>query len=146
MSLRQVIGAAATGVALLVPVAPSAVAVSPSYDPYEQVTVDSTGHVAADGTITLSGTYRCSSATGPVFVSSSVSQGDPRVRHGIGGTVAVCDGAAHRWTNSEKRELGTLTAGNAHVEAILMEMSTESGLPLPKFHATREQDITLMEG
>ncbi|MFF4353970.1 DUF6299 family protein [Streptomyces sp. NPDC001530] len=142
MSVRQVIGAA-TGAALLLLAAPSGVALS---DPNDEVTVDSTGHVAADGTITLSGTYRCLSAAGPVFVSSSVSQDDPRVRQGIGGTAAVCDGAEHRWTNSEKRELGTLTPGTAHVEATLMELSTASGLPLPTFHATRQQDITLIEG
>ncbi|WP_369249776.1 DUF6299 family protein [Streptomyces sp. R41] len=146
MSLRQVITAAATGAALLVTVAPTAAAVSPSHEAHEQVSVDPTGHVAADGTITLSGTYRCLNATGPVFVSSSVSQGDSRVRQGVGGTSAVCDGAEHRWTNSEKRELGTLTAGNAHVEATLMELSTESGLLLPKFHAIRERDITLIKG
>lgn len=145
MSLRQVIGAAATGAALLVAVAPSAVAVSLTYDADEQVTVDPTGRIAADGTITLSGTYRCLGATGPVFVSSSMSQGDPRVRHGIGGTSVVCDGAQHRWTNSQKRQPGTFEAGSAQVEASLMELSTEWGLPLPKVHATQERDITLIE-
>ncbi|MGW3630767.1 DUF6299 family protein [Streptomyces sp. NPDC005122] len=146
MSLRQVIGAA-TAAALLLLV-PSAVAASAAglSDPYETVTVDSTGHLAADGTITLSGTYRCLTGTGPVLVSSSVWQGDSGVRHGIGGTSAVCDGVAHRWTNSEKREPGTLRPGAAHVEATLMELSPGAGgLPLPKFHAVRQQDITFME-
>ncbi|MET8286083.1 MULTISPECIES: DUF6299 family protein [Streptomyces] len=146
MSLRQVIGAV-TGAALLLLV-PSAVAASAAglSDPYETVTVDDIGHLAADGTITLSGTYRCPTGTGPVFVSSSVWQGDSRVRHGIGGTLAVCDGVAHRWTNSEKREPGTLRPGAAQVEATLMELSPGAGgLPLPKFHAVRQQDITFME-
>ncbi|MFD3926629.1 DUF6299 family protein [Streptomyces sp. NPDC058614] len=142
MSVRQVLGAA-TAAALLLLAAPSAVAQS---GPYDQVTVDPTGRVAADGTITLSGTYRCLSSSGPVFVSSSVSQGDPRVRQGIGGTSAVCDGAVHPWTNSEKRTPGTLTPGAAHVEATLMELSPgPGGLPLPNFHARQEQDITLTE-
>jgi hypothetical protein len=124
-------------------VALSAVALS---DSNEEVTVDPAGHVAADGTITLSGTYRCLSGTGPVLVSSSVSQSDPRVRHGIGGTSAVCDGVEHRWTNSEKRAPGTVTPGNAHVEATLMELSSGlGGLPQPKFHATRQQDIVVTE-
>ncbi|MFE9769316.1 DUF6299 family protein [Streptomyces sp. NPDC005808] len=142
MSVRQALGAAAAA-ALLLSVAPSAAALS---DPYDQVTVDPTGHVAADGTVSLSGTYRCLSSTGPVFVSSSVSQGDPRVRHGIGGTSAVCDGAVHPWTNSEKRTPGTLTPGAAHVEATLMELRPGvGGLPLPAFHARQQQDISLTE-
>ncbi|WP_369232729.1 DUF6299 family protein [Streptomyces sp. R21] len=145
-TFRQVVGAA-TGAALLLLVAPSAVALPSGphrADPYEEVTVDPTGTVTPDGTITLSGTYRCLSGTGPVFVSSSVSQGDPRVRHGIGGTSAVCDGADHRWVNSEKRDPGTLQPGAAHVEATVMELSG-SGLPLPRFHATRQQDVTIAQ-
>lgn len=141
MSMRQAVGAA-TAAALLLLLAPSAVALS---DPYDEVTVDPTGYVAADGTVTLSGTYRCMSAAGPVFVSSSVSQGDSQVRHGIGGTSAVCDGVEHRWTNSEKRTPGTLAPGAAHVEATLMELSA-TGLPLPTFHATQQQDITVAQG
>ncbi|MFK4070406.1 DUF6299 family protein [Streptomyces sp. NPDC029674] len=143
MPLRRVIGAAA-GAVLLQLVTPSAVA-APS-DPHvsvprEEVTVDPTGTLAADGTITLSGTYRCVRGSGPVFVSSSVSQADPRVRHGIGGTLAVCDGAEHRWTNSEVRK-GTFTPGPANVEATVMELKG-TGLPLPRFHAVKRQNITL---
>jgi len=144
-TFRQVV-VAATGAALLL-VAPSAVALSSAphrSGPYEEVTVDPTGTLTPDGTITLSGTYRCLSGTGPVFVSSSVSQGDPRVRHGIGGTSAVCDGAEHRWANSETRK-DALTPGAAHVEATLMELSG-GGLPMPVFHASRQQDVTLTEG
>jgi hypothetical protein len=148
MPLRQVIGAA-TGAAFLLLATPSAVAVSVGAlsAPSETVTVNPTGHLAADGTVTLFGTYRCLSGTGPVLVSSSVSQGDSRIRHGIGGTAAVCDGAEHRWTNSEKRTSGTLAPGAAHVEATLVELSPAlGGLPLPLFHALQQQDITLMEG
>lgn len=148
MPLRQVIGAA-TAAALLLLFAPSAVALSVGAlsDPSETVTVDATGHLAADGTVTLSGTYRCLGRTGPVLVSSSVSQGDTRIRYGIGGSAAVCDGAEHRWTNSERRTPGTLAPGAAHVEATLMELSPAlGGLPLPLFHAMQQQDITLMEG
>jgi hypothetical protein len=151
MSVRHILGAA-TGAALLLLVAPSAVALPALPDPTapepvaaaESVTVDRIGLFAADGTVSLSGTYRCLNARGPVFVASSVSQGDSLVRHGIGGTLAVCDGAEHRWTNSEQREPRTLKAGDARVEATLMELrSGPGGLPLPYFHAKQQQNVTL---
>ncbi|MFH8389662.1 DUF6299 family protein [Streptomyces sp. NPDC018036] len=141
MLFRQAVGTAA-GAALLLLLAPSAVALSGSS---EEVTVNPTGTVAADGTVTLSGTYRCAGASGPVFVSSSVSQGDPRVNQGIGGTTALCDGAEHAWSNSAKPTPGSLKAGAAHVQATLMELSP-TGLPLPTFHAVRDQDVTLVQG
>jgi hypothetical protein len=141
MYLRQV-ACAATGVALLLLTAPAAHAL---IDPFESVTVDPAGTIAPDGTITLSGTYRCTDGTGAVFVSSSLRQGDSNVRHGIGGTSAVCDGAEHRWTNSDRPELGRFKAGAADVEATLMELRpTSSGLPLPRFHAARQQQVTLV--
>ncbi|MEV8030774.1 DUF6299 family protein [Streptomyces sp. NPDC086182] len=147
MSYRQAIGTAA-GAALLLLLAPSAVAVSTPYDtartaPTDEVTVDPTGTVAADGTITFSGTYRCTGAAGPVFVSSTVSQGDPWVSHPIGGSSAVCDGAEHRWSNSEKSAPKTLVPGPAHVEATVFDISA-TGLPLPSVHSVREQDIAIV--
>ncbi|MEU6371712.1 DUF6299 family protein [Streptomyces sp. NPDC046909] len=126
---------------LLLLVAPTAAA-----DPYETVTVDPTGTVAADGTVTLSGTYRCLGDTGPVFVSSSVGQKSPSVRHGIGGTRAVCDGVERRWENTGKPSPGALEPGTAHVEATVMELAPQGGLPLPRFHAAQQQDVTLVEG
>ncbi|WP_043678253.1 DUF6299 family protein [Streptomyces xylophagus] len=142
MSMRSVLGTAAGAALLLLAAAPAATA---SADPYETVTVDPTGSIAPDGTVTLSGTYRCLGNSGPVFVSSSVSQGDPSVRHGIGGTRAVCDGVEHGWENSAKPSSDTLTPGPAQVEATVMELSSRGGLPLPRFHATQRQDITLTE-
>ncbi|MEY2241534.1 DUF6299 family protein [Streptomyces sp. BF23-18] len=141
MMFRQAVGVAA-GATLLLLLAPSAVALSA---PSDEVTVDPTGTVPADGTVTLSGTYRCTGASGPVLVSSSVAQDDPQVNQGIGGTVALCDGAEHRWTNSEKRAPDTLKPGAAHVQATILELSA-SGLPLPSFHAIRDQDIKLVQG
>jgi hypothetical protein len=138
MSVRPALVAA---VLLLAAAAPSAVA-----DPFETVTVDPTGTLAADGTVTLSGTYRCLGNTGPVFVSSSVGQKSPSVRHGIGGTRAVCDGVEHRWQNTGKPSTAALEPGAARVEATVMELHPQGGLPLPRFHAARQQDITLTEG
>ncbi|MFD6287247.1 DUF6299 family protein [Streptomyces sp. NPDC060205] len=162
MRLHQVMGAAA-GAALLLAAAPSADALSHQAAPAEPVglsetvTVDPTARLAADGTVTLSGTYSCKGSTGPVFVSSSLSQDRPSlsqddsslsqggnsVRKGIGSTTAVCDGAEHRWTNTERTEPGRFAPGAAKVEATLMELRS-SGLPLPMFHAAKQQDVTLV--
>ncbi|MEU6221061.1 DUF6299 family protein [Streptomyces sp. NPDC047022] len=144
MSVRQLFGVV-IGAALLLSVAPASGALSGSggrSGPGEEVTVDRTGRLASDGTITLSGRYRCTRRGGPVFVSSSVSQRDPRVHHGVGGTLAACDGAWHRWANSEARQ-GAYRTGRAHVEATVMELSG-TGLPLPRFHAARDRDIRLV--
>lgn len=137
----------AVGAALLLPAAASA-ATRPAADPYETVTVDPTGRIAADGTVTLSGTYRCLGSPGPMFVSSSVGRqtSTMNVRYGIGGTRAVCDGAEHRWVNTGRPTPGSLEPGTARVEATLMELRVQGVLPLPRFHAARQQDVTLVAG
>ncbi|MEU2420782.1 DUF6299 family protein [Streptomyces sp. NPDC007851] len=140
MSVRPVLAAALGSAALLcVAVGPA----SATADPTESVTVKATGKLAGDGTVTLSGTYTCTDATGPVFISSSISQDSPTFRHGIGGTQAVCDGAAHDWQNTGKVSSEKLAPGAANVEATILELRPSGGLPLPYFHATRKQDITL---
>ncbi|MEU6506246.1 MULTISPECIES: DUF6299 family protein [Streptomyces] len=139
MPVRPALAAALGAAALL-----CAAAVPAGADPAETVTVDPTGSIAADGTVTLSGTYRCLSGTGPVLVSSSVSQSDPRVKHGIGGSAARCDGAEHRWQNSGKVSLETLKAGAAHVQATLLEMRPAGIALMPVFHAIDDLDIALV--
>ncbi|GAA1035986.1 DUF6299 family protein [Streptomyces murinus] len=114
--------------------------------PGESVTVDTVGRLAADGTVTLTGTYRCTGNTGPVFVTSALSQRDPRVKHGIGGTVARCDGTTHTWSNSGQVSGETLQPGTAHVQATVMELRPVGLVPLPVFHATADQDVTLAQG
>ncbi|WP_405469794.1 DUF6299 family protein [Streptomyces canus] len=145
MSVRPLLlrSALATAAALFLLTAP---ALPASADPSETVTVGPVGRIAEDGTVTLSGTYRCSGSTGPVFVSSSVSQRSPLFRQGIGGTRAVCDGVEHSWENTGKPGSDALEPGQAHVEATLMELSPEGGLPLPLFHAAAQQDVTLTKG
>ncbi|MFJ3311020.1 DUF6299 family protein [Streptomyces sp. NPDC086549] len=142
MPVRLALAAAAGAAALLC----AAAAVPATADPNETVTVAPTGRIAPDGTVTLSGTYRCTGSTGPVFVSSSVSQAPSTVKHGIGGTLAVCDGAEHTWENNGQVPSDALAPGTAHVEATLMELRPQGGLPLPYFHALRQQDVTLVEG
>ena len=139
MSVRPALAATAGAVLFLL----AAPALPASADPYETVTVDPVGRIADDGTVTLSGTYRCTGGTGPVFVSSSVAQRSSSLRQGIGGTHAVCDGAEHVWQNTGKPSADSLEAGEARVEATIMELSPQGGLPLPRFHATEQQDVTL---
>ncbi|MFE9449692.1 DUF6299 family protein [Streptomyces sp. NPDC006739] len=146
MPVRPVLASAVGAAALLL------TAVAPAFaDTTESVTVDATGRLAADGTVTLSGTYRCSGGSGPVFISSSIGRTDRGVQMGIGGSSAQCDGAEHHWENS-----GTLTSdvlkkslkvgGTAHVEATVMELRTVGIVPLPFFHAVHERDIKLVKG
>ncbi|MFJ4696095.1 DUF6299 family protein [Streptomyces sp. NPDC088766] len=139
--LRPVLTAAA-GAALLLPAAP-AVAAPAAADPSESVTVDPVGRIAADGTVTLTGTYRCVGSSGPVFVSSSVGRKDSTTRYGIGGTRAVCDGAVHRWVNTGRPAPDPIAPGAVRVEATLTELRPAGLLPLPYFHAAGAQDVTL---
>ncbi|MGC9382431.1 DUF6299 family protein [Streptomyces sp. MH13] len=147
MPVRSAALATAVGAALLLPAAPAATAAPhDARHVTKSVTVDPTGRLAADGTVTLSGTYRCTAATGPVFVASSVSQSDPSVRYGIGGSFAVCDGLEHRWVNRDTTPANALKPGAARVEAILLELRLMGGLPLPSLLARQGQDVTLAEG
>ncbi|MGW6904386.1 DUF6299 family protein [Streptomyces sp. NPDC054940] len=144
MPLRPALATAACAALLLLVAAPSAPADSSALaDPEETVTVDSKGLMAADGTVTLSGTYRCVDSVGPVFVSSSVGQKSETVRYAIGGTSAVCDGKLHRWANKSKPSPTTLKHGKADVEATIVELHPVGILPLPRFHAALKEDITL---
>lgn len=141
MSARPALAAALGAVALLCAAAGPAAAGPAGKD---TVTVDGRGRVAEDGRITLSGTYRCTGADGPVFVSSSISQSDRRVTYGIGGTPAVCDGASHRWENSGTLSPNPFKAGKAHVEATVTELQAGGPLLLtPEVHAAEERDVKL---
>ncbi|MEU6770396.1 DUF6299 family protein [Streptomyces sp. NPDC046759] len=139
MPLRPALAAALGAAALLCAAAGPAAAGSA-----ETVTVDRTGHVAKDGTVTLTGTYRCTGATGVAFVSSSISQGSRTTAYGIGGTAARCDGAKHRWKNSGKVSSEALKAGKAYVQATVTELRPGGLLLLvPAFHAMQQKDVTL---
>ncbi|MEV5320293.1 DUF6299 family protein [Streptomyces sp. NPDC052687] len=144
MSVRPLLGVVAAASLALVAGAGVTPAVA---EPSETVTVDPLARIAADGTVTLSGTYRCTGGSGPVFVGSSLVQSSPgkAVRHGIGGTRAVCDGTLRQWVNTGRTLGDTLTAGPARAEATLVELDTSGGLLLPRFHAVSpQQDVTLV--
>ncbi|MEW2131763.1 DUF6299 family protein [Streptomyces sp. NPDC005435] len=138
-ALAVALGAAALLCALAAPAATATAA------PSENVTVDAVATIEEDGTVTLSGTYRCLPATGPVFVSSSIDQDDSRVKYGIGGTRARCDGTRHHWTNSGQVPDDALRVGPAHVEATVMELRPSGIAFLPVFHARGERDVRLVE-
>ncbi|MGW2642332.1 DUF6299 family protein [Streptomyces sp. NPDC001348] len=140
MPLRPVLGATAGAAALLFAAVTPATA-----GPSETLTVDRTGRVASDGTVTLSGTYRCSvTGTSPVYVGASLRQDGSGVRHGIGGSRAQCDGAEHHWENSGRVTQDRFEPGAARVEATVVELRPDDGIPVPHFHADREQDVTLL--
>ncbi|GGX14956.1 hypothetical protein GCM10010297_40490 [Streptomyces malachitofuscus] len=145
MPVRPFLGAAAGAALLLLGAAAAAPSAAAQAAPKESVTVDAKGHIAADGTITLSGTYRCAAATGRVFVGSSISQSDPGIRYGIGGTHAVCDGKEHHWKNTGRVTGDTLKAGSAHVEATVMELRPSGLMLLPVPHAVGHKDVTLVQ-
>ncbi|KUF19129.1 MULTISPECIES: DUF6299 family protein [Streptomyces] len=138
MPVRPVLGAVLCTAAVLCAAAGPAAAGAG-----ERVTVDPAGTVSKDHTVTLSGTYRCADAVGPVFVTAAVSQRDPRVKRSLNGGRAVCDGAEHRWQSSGTLTPGAVTPGAAGVEVTLMELRSTGGLPLPHFHAVQRQNVTL---
>ncbi|MER5963171.1 DUF6299 family protein [Streptomyces sp. NPDC002057] len=101
------------------------------------------GTVGADSTVTLSGMYRClDDSAGPVFVSSTLVQGDRSA--GIGGTQAVCDGHLHEWVNTSVVKDPAYRPGAASVRATLMQLTSDgAGLPEPGFLATEDSPVVL---
>ncbi|MFI5567420.1 DUF6299 family protein [Streptomyces sp. NPDC051740] len=146
MLVRPALGVAAGSALLLLgfaAAAPSPASAAPTV-PAESVTVDKEGRMA-DGSVTLSGTYRCHGGEGPVFVSSSVSRPSSGVRYSLNGTRAVCDGEEHRWESSGTVPADALKAGRAEAEAILMELRPSGIVLLPVVHAVEHRDVTLAE-
>ncbi|WP_017241597.1 DUF6299 family protein [Streptomyces sp. SS] len=109
----------------------------------DSLSIDGHGTVASDGTVSLSGTYRCiDDSAGPVFVSATLVQGDHSA--GIGGTQAVCDGRDHTWVNTSVVKEPAYQAGAAQVRAHLMQLTTgEMGLPTPAFLASENSGVEL---
>ncbi|AIS01066.1 DUF6299 family protein [Streptomyces glaucescens] len=143
MPVRPLLGAAAVTLALV------AAAPANAAEPNATVSVDQVARLAADGTVTLSGTYRCTGGSGPVFVSASLIHSSPgmTVRYGIGSTRAVCDGTLRHWANTGRTVTDTPVGETVRVEAALVELAPGSGLlPLvPRFHAEApERDVTLV--
>ncbi|MFB7371044.1 DUF6299 family protein [Streptomyces sp. NPDC056222] len=131
--------ALAAGILLVAAAAPAAHA-----GPGDELSVAGHGTVADDGTVTVSGTYRClDDSSGPVFVSSTLVQEGRSA--GIGGTRAVCDGLEHTWSNTAVVKEPGYRAGDARVKATLMQLTATGplGVPLPGFLAVKDSDVTL---
>ncbi|MBL1084155.1 hypothetical protein JK359_19650 [Streptomyces actinomycinicus] len=141
MPVRPALTAALGAAALLCAAGPATAGPAPA----ETITIDPAGRIASDGTVWLSGTYRCTGSTGPVFVSAALSQADPGVHHSVGGSTARCDGAEHRWENSGDLTALKLKAGSAHVQVTLTELRPSGLIPLPAFHAVADKDVTLTQ-
>lgn len=111
----------------------------------DAVTIGQTGQIAPDGTLTLTGTYRCSSLrSGPVFVGSKVSQGGAQA--GIGGTRAMCDGREHVWRNTG-HATGDFGPGAAAGEATLLLLDTSRGfIPIPVVLGVDRRELHLSQG
>ncbi|WP_445527337.1 DUF6299 family protein [Streptomyces cyslabdanicus] len=140
MPLRPALGALGAAAAAVLALSTPATAA-----PGDNVTIGRTAHLSADGTIIVSGTYRCFDTRGPVFVGAAISQAPSTTRYGIGGTRAVCDGAYHRWYNSGTVTADRLTRGPARVEVALVELRPHGNLPLPDIHATRHRTVALVK-
>jgi hypothetical protein len=108
------------------------------------ITIDRTGQIAPNGTITLTGTYRCSSPQpGPVLVGAKLTQEGATAS--VGGTTARCDGKLHTWRNTGPTE-SPFKAGAARGEATLFGLDSSGGMgPLPFFVDTDRQDLNLRQ-
>lgn len=97
----------------------------------DSVTIDPVARVAPDGTVTLTGTYRCSPrhAGQAVLVGANVAQGD--VRRGVGGTLARCDGREHTWRHTGRNDGLRTSPDGAEGEATLFTLKRTGLVPLP---------------
>ncbi|MER5767290.1 DUF6299 family protein [Streptomyces sp. NPDC001985] len=111
----------------------------------DTITITPQGRIAQDGTLTLSGTYRCSSLrSGPVLIGSNAVQGSARAE--IDGALATCDDRTHTWRETTDPS-GAFTPGSARGEAVLIELDSSNGfVPLPVILNTARSEITLSRG
>ncbi|GAA1294545.1 DUF6299 family protein [Streptomyces javensis] len=111
----------------------------------DDLTIDRTGDVTPDGSVTLYGSYRCV-REGMEYTRASVlvtlTQG--RERHGLGGYDAVCDGQRHRWL-IDAVDVARYEPGPADAEVTLLRFDTGgSFLPMPRNAAGVERGIRLV--
>ncbi|MGV9314297.1 DUF6299 family protein [Streptomyces sp. NPDC003691] len=106
----------------------------------EPVTVDSTGRIAPDGSLVLTGTYYCSPGSGTVLVDAEARQGGSRAD--LEGFIAVCDGRLHTWEVTGSPQ-GTFVPGEAGVKVTAVELA-KGGLPFPVDGYSAETGVNLV--
>ncbi|MFD7907399.1 DUF6299 family protein [Kitasatospora sp. NPDC059722] len=137
--ITAMIGLAAPGTAATAATTPAA--------PSDAVSVTG-GTLADDGTVTLTGGYRCADHPGKVVLigSNVIQDGHPE---SIGGFRAQCDGTERTWTNTGRpmtdgrRPGPLLRTGPVTVKATMLTMGP-NGMPLPQTVATAETPIELL--
>ncbi|NXY95847.1 hypothetical protein HYE82_15895 [Streptomyces sp. BR123] len=96
----------------------------------QAVSVQSKASIGKDGTITLSGTYRCElpSPKGAIHVGATLVQDG--VRLGLSAGAAVCDGRSHAWyARGTLRYTPGVHAGRAEAAAELQEIHFSGFMP-----------------
>ncbi|MFI1585869.1 DUF6299 family protein [Embleya sp. NPDC020630] len=109
----------------------------------DQVSLDPTVWVTADGTVTISGTYSCSADhTGTVLVGGNVNQAG--LHFSVGGSDATCDGLTHDWRSSARSPLD-FVPGPARGDATLLELLPGEGVVpvVPNILAQNTRDVTI---
>lgn len=115
--------------------------------PGQDIEVNTTAVIAADHTVTASGTYRCteSAPLEPVYVTASVRQGSMSISGDS--QKAECDGAWRNWS-LKSRAFGDfhLTPGPATVQGHLVQIKPRTGLiPIEtNFVAAAERQVELV--
>ncbi|MFD3720677.1 DUF6299 family protein [Streptomyces sp. NPDC058674] len=105
-----------------------------------EISVQRDARIVEHGTVTLSGTYRCSapSPVGTVQIAATLVQGHTRL--GFGGEEAVCDGREHAWeATGSLRMTPDVQAGPAEARVRLQEIGRSGGL-LPTSLRTVAED------
>ncbi|MDI2125546.1 DUF6299 family protein [Yinghuangia seranimata] len=110
----------------------------------DSVSLDGTGYAAADGTVSVSGTYQCAPThTGLVLVGARLERRNG-TGAGIGGTHAICDGAPHTWTNTDHVE--GFAPGTVQGEASMVELTHSGFLVMPEVVAADHGPVALTGG
>ncbi|MEU6862684.1 DUF6299 family protein [Streptomyces sp. NPDC046876] len=108
------------------------------------ISVQPYAHIGEDGTITLSGTYRCNagSPTGATQISATVVQEETHLTTSAG--EAVCDGAEHEWQSTGRLPQSLGLPGDVHPGAARFEARIQevrfSGL-MPKSVSVFAEDV-----
>ncbi|MFI1016873.1 DUF6299 family protein [Streptomyces sp. NPDC020965] len=108
----------------------------------DSITIDPAGRIGSDGSLTLTGTYRCwSSASGPVIIGSKVLQGAARAEPE--GSAARCDGRVRTWRGVDRDGAG-FRPGAAQGEVTLLRLDTSGGfVPFPVLLDNHRAELTL---